>query len=131
MDHTETARHDAAVTASPVRYGSYFVVWIALVMLTGLTVTVAGLHLAALSVLTAVAVASVKAFLVLNHFMHMKHESWFFRLMLGVAILTLAVTVLLTFTDIWYRARTFRQAQDTLLLPLRALRRSRTSRSLS
>lgn len=81
----------------------YVLTWIALLVLTAVTVTVAGLHLGRLSVLTAVAIAGVKATVVLSYFMHLKYEKPLFRTMVYVVIGVLAVFIGLTFTDILFR----------------------------
>ena len=86
-----------------IQLGPYVMVWVALVMLTGLTVSVAGLHLGAVSVLAAVAVAGVKGTLVLFHFMHLKHEPPVFKLMLALAISILVIILAVTFTDVAFR----------------------------
>jgi cytochrome c oxidase subunit IV len=78
-------------------------VWLALLALTAITVTVAGLHLGAFSTLTAIVIASVKAGLVLWFFMHLKYEKRLLKLLLLVPIATLAVIIGLTFIDVWYR----------------------------
>ena len=44
-------------------YGKYVLVWLALIVLTGLTVTVAGIHFGALTVATALFIASLKSYL--------------------------------------------------------------------
>ncbi len=87
----------------PLPYGLYIMTWAALVVLTGLTVTAAGLHLGALSIYTAIAIAAVKGTLVLFIFMHIKYEPPVFRLMLSVALLTIAVIMALTFSDVAFR----------------------------
>ena len=78
-------------------------VWVALLMLTAITVTVAKLNLGALSTLTAIAIASIKAGLVLWFFMHLKYEKRLLKLLLLVPIVTLAVIIGLTFFDISFR----------------------------
>ncbi len=81
----------------------YVLTWIALLILTAVTVTVAGMHLGKFSVFTAVAIAAVKATIVLSFFMQLKYEKPVFRTMVYVAIGVLAVFIGLTFTDILYR----------------------------
>jgi len=81
----------------------FVAVWIALLALTAVTVTVAGMHLGRLSILTALAIASVKAGLVLWFFMHLKYEDRLFKVLLLVPIVTLAVIIGLTFFDVLYR----------------------------
>ena len=82
---------------------TFTIVWACLLALTALTITVAGLHLGTFSILAAIAIASVKAGLVLWFFMHLKYEARLFKILLLVPIVTLAVTLGLTFVDIWYR----------------------------
>ena len=78
-------------------------VWIALLMLTAITVSIAKMHLGAFSTFTAIAIASTKAGLVLWYFMHLKYEKRLLKLLLLVPILTLAVIIGMTFIDVWYR----------------------------
>jgi cytochrome c oxidase subunit 4 len=82
---------------------AYVLVWLALVVLTGVTVTVAGLNLGNLSVLGAILIAAAKSSLVVWFFMHIKYEDRVFKIMLGVAVLTLAIIMLLTFVDVSFR----------------------------
>jgi cytochrome c oxidase subunit 4 len=86
-----------------VGYGVFAAVWAALILLTVITVTVAGMHLGRFSTLTALAIASVKAGLVLWYFMHLKYEHKLFKVLLLVPIVTLTVIIGLTFFDIGYR----------------------------
>jgi cytochrome c oxidase subunit 4 len=82
---------------------TFIIVWIALLALTTVTVTVARMDLGALSTLTAIGIASVKAGLVLWFFMHLKYERPIFKVLLLVPVVTLAVIIGLTFVDVWYR----------------------------
>jgi len=86
-----------------VGYGVFVAVWAALIALTAITVTVAGMHLGKFSILAALAIASVKASLVLWYFMHLKYEHKLFKVLLLVPVMTLTVIIGLTFLDIWYR----------------------------
>jgi cytochrome c oxidase subunit 4 len=61
------------------------------------------MHLGALSVLTALTIASIKALLVLMFFMHLKYERPIFRAMFMVAVITLTVFIGLTFFDVAFR----------------------------
>ena len=87
----------------PVPYGIYLMVWCTLVVLTGVTVTAAGLHFGSMSILAAILIAAVKSTIVLFYFMHLKYEDPVFKLMLMVAIVTLTVIMVLTFVDISFR----------------------------
>ena len=86
-----------------VSYGTYIMVWLALLILTGLTVTVAGLNLKNYAIMAAIFIAGFKSTLVLNYFMHLKFEAPLFRNMVYVAIFTLVIIIGLTFTDISFR----------------------------
>ena len=86
-----------------VSYGTYIMVWLALLILTGLTVTVAGLNLKNYAIMAAIFIAGFKSTLVLNYFMHLKFETPLFRNMVYVAIFTLVIIIGLTFTDISFR----------------------------
>jgi len=86
-----------------ISYGTYIMVWLALLILTGLTVTVAGLNLKNFAIVAAIFIAGFKSMLVLNYFMHLKFESALFRNMLYITLFTLVVIIGLTFTDISFR----------------------------
>ena len=84
-------------------YGTYLLVWSALVVLTAVTVTVAGLHLARWGALAAILVATIKGSLVLLYFMHLRREAAIIKVSLLVALLTWTVTLALTFADVAFR----------------------------
>jgi len=84
-------------------YGTPILIWLGLVVLTGLTVSVSGINLKMFAVFTALLIASVKSFLVISYFMHLKYESVMFRVMVFVCLVTLAIFIGLTFFDILYR----------------------------
>ena len=87
-----------------VRAGTYTAVWLALLVLLAATIAVAKLRLLAhFSVLGSLAIATVKAGLVLAFFMHLKYEGRFLKVMLSVALLALTVLIGLTFVDVWLR----------------------------
>jgi cytochrome c oxidase subunit 4 len=86
-----------------VDYSLLIKVWIALVILTGITIWVAGMELGAMSTLTAIVIATVKAILVLMFFMHLKYEPPLFVITSIVTVLTLTVIILMTFSDVWFR----------------------------
>jgi len=86
-----------------VGYGLFISVWACLLVLTGITIWVAGLHLGNFSTFAAMLIATLKASLVLWFFMHLKYEPPVFKVMALATIATLTVIVLMTFTDIWFR----------------------------
>jgi len=82
---------------------TYIIVWLCLLALTTATVSVAKLHLIKYAIIAAIAIATLKAGLVVNYFMHLKEEHWVLKIMLFVALFALTLIVLLTFADTWYR----------------------------
>ncbi|HKW15381.1 MAG TPA: cytochrome C oxidase subunit IV family protein [Candidatus Krumholzibacteria bacterium] len=99
MSHDD--HHEAA--HEPVGYGTYFITWFALVFLTAITVTAAGLHLGATSVAVALVIATIKASIVLYLFMHLKYEDAAFRRLILVMLGFFGIMVGLTFTDVMFR----------------------------
>jgi len=85
----------------PIRVFVY--VWIALVILTGVTIAAAQRHLGEWGMVANIAIASAKASLVLWFFMHLKYEKRVFKLLFLIPIITISVIIGLTFFDIWYR----------------------------
>jgi cytochrome c oxidase subunit 4 len=86
-----------------VSYRAYLLVWASLVMLTGITIYVAGIDLGKFGVTTNILIASLKAGMVVQIFMHLRNESRFLKIMLLMALLSLTVVIILTFLDILYR----------------------------
>ena len=80
-------------------YGIYILVWLALLTLTALTVAVAGINFGGYSLATALVIASVKAYLVLTIFMHLRSESKTFKVFVLVALLFLSIAIVLLFSD--------------------------------
>ncbi len=82
-----------------VNYGTYVLVWLALVSFTGVTVAVAGIDLGSFTIAMALLIASVKSLLVMTIFMHLRFEDKVFRIFVFVAFLTLAIFIGLIFFD--------------------------------
>jgi cytochrome c oxidase subunit 4 len=82
---------------------TFVLVWIALLILTGVTIIAAHMHMGAWSMLANILIASIKASLVLWFFMHLKYEGRLFRWMIFIPIMTISIIIGLTFFDIWYR----------------------------
>jgi cytochrome c oxidase subunit 4 len=96
MENSE-APHAAA------SYSTYILVWLGLLVFTSLTVAVAGFHLGSISIFAVILIAACKSSLVLSFFMHLRYEKPLFRILVLVALATLAVFIALTFADISYR----------------------------
>ncbi len=78
-------------------------VWAALIVLLGLTIAVAKVHFTRFSVVLNLLIATGKASLVLVFFMHLRSESRFVKIMLGVTVIALTAIIILTFSDVWFR----------------------------
>lgn len=86
-----------------IGYGTLTTVWLLLIVLTALTVWVSRLDIGIGHVWGSLAIASVKAGLVIAFFMQMRYEGRLLRWLLFVALFTLAVFIGLTFFDVLYR----------------------------
>jgi cytochrome c oxidase subunit IV len=82
-----------------VGYGTYAFIWLGLLAFTGITVVAAGINLGAWTVFVALGIASIKGLMVMNVFMHLKFEDKIFKIFAGVAFITLAIFLVLTFAD--------------------------------
>ena len=86
-----------------VSYGTFTLIWLGLLVLTAITVGVAGIHLGAWNTIVAMGIASLKASLVLLYFMHLRYESKLFIGMVLLTIVTVTIIFILTFIDIPFR----------------------------
>jgi cytochrome c oxidase subunit 4 len=89
--------------AHVIPYKTFVIVWVALLILTGVTVWVAQYHLGPLNIWAALGIATTKSGLVVAFFMHMKYENRLFKLALFSALAILAIFIGLTFFDVLYR----------------------------
>ncbi|HUI93521.1 MAG TPA: cytochrome C oxidase subunit IV family protein [Chitinivibrionales bacterium] len=79
-------------------------VWAALIAFTALTVAVAGLNLQKIAVVVCLAIAAVKSTLVIFYFMQLWYERrLIIRLIVPIAMITLAIFIGLTFSDVFTR----------------------------
>jgi len=81
----------------------YFKVLGALLVLTVITVAAAQVDFGALNTLIALAIASVKAALVLAYFMHLKYDDKIYWVMFGTAIFGLIILYFFSELDIMTR----------------------------
>lgn len=84
-----------------VSYREHAGTWVGLILLTIMTVTVSvfGADLYALSVLTALTIATAKALVVGLYFMHLRYDPRIFRWMLALTVTLFVVFALLTLID--------------------------------
>ena len=80
-------------------YSTYIIVWLALMALTAITVAIAGMNIGRFTVATALIIASVKAYLVLSIFMHLRSETKVFAIFVIVALFFLGISFVLLFSD--------------------------------
>lgn len=86
-----------------ISYGKLIAVWLGLLFLTALTVWVSRLDIGIGHVWGSLAIASVKAGLVITFFMHMRYEGRLLRWLLFFALAVLAIFIGFTFFDVLYR----------------------------
>jgi cytochrome c oxidase subunit IV len=76
---------------------------ISLMVLLSVSVLAAWLDLKQWTIVIAMTVSCIKAYLVLTYFMHLKFEKLVFRLMVGMVFGLLVVIFVLLFFDYWFR----------------------------
>jgi cytochrome c oxidase subunit 4 len=82
----------------------YISVWFALLVLTAITVTTAELNIGRIGIIVVLIIASTKSIFVLLWFMHLQSEKrLLLKLLVPIAIGTLAIFIGLTYTDILTR----------------------------
>ena len=87
-----------------MKYRTYIRVWIGLIILTGTTVSVAGMPLGRWPVFIALAIAGTKSGLILNYFMHLKSERLLiFKVIIPLVMVVFLVFIILTFADVAFR----------------------------
>jgi len=84
-------------------YRELALILLGLLFLTFISVLITELHFGAFSVFVALAIASVKVYLVLLFFMHLKFESLLLKLMVGMVFMLFALVVIITFFDYLFR----------------------------
>ncbi|HAN79699.1 MAG TPA: cytochrome-c oxidase [Bacteroidales bacterium] len=86
-----------------VPYWSHAWVWVALLILTIVTVAIADIHLPMLTVVVALLVATVKASIVAIYFMHLKFDSKVLAIMFIVTMIIFIAFMSVTFLDYSFR----------------------------
>ena len=80
--------------------GTYALVWMLLLILTGVTTAVAYVDLGHFNVVAALSIAVGKMLLVALYFMHVRHSTQLTRLVVAGGLLWLAILITLTMADI-------------------------------
>jgi cytochrome c oxidase subunit 4 len=92
------------VTHNATHHLRYIGIWAALVVLTIVTVTTAGLGIGRIGIVIVLAIAATKSTLVLLWFMHLADEKrLLLKLLVPIAICVLAIFIGLTYTDVLTR----------------------------
>jgi cytochrome c oxidase subunit 4 len=81
----------------------YFVVFVALLLLLGLTVEVARHDFGAWNFVAAVSIAAVKAVLIILYFMHVRETTSLTKLVVCAGFLWLAIMFSFSLADYWTR----------------------------
>jgi cytochrome c oxidase subunit 4 len=84
-------------------YRSLGKVLVTLLILTFITIFVTEFDLQAWNVTIALVIACVKVFLVITYFMHLKYESFLFKLLVGMVFLLYFLVIVITFIDYLFR----------------------------
>ena len=85
-------------------YARYMWIWAALLVLTAITVTTAGLNVGRVGIIVVLAIAAGKSTLVLLYFMHLRWEKrLLLKILVPIAIAALAIFIGLTYTDVLNR----------------------------
>jgi cytochrome c oxidase subunit 4 len=86
-----------------VGYKTYFIILLALLLLTATSVAVTAIELGPLTVFTAMFLASVKTALVLIYFMHLKFDNILYKIMVGLVLVVFVAVLVVTFLDYNFR----------------------------
>ena len=87
-----------------VPYKVYFLVLIALLVLTFASIGIVSIELGKYTVAAALIFATIKSFLVLTYFMHLKYDKPYIKAMVGFVFAIFFVVIIITFLDYLYRA---------------------------
>lgn len=86
-----------------VSYRTYGLVLLLLLVLTGISVAVTQIELSKWTTAVALLLASVKSFVVLAIFMHLKFDQRIFKLMVAFIFLLFVAVIVVTFLDYAFR----------------------------
>jgi len=103
--HDKAAHHDE--TGHHSHRGLYFKIFAALMVLLVLTVGAAEINMGELNLIAALAIAVIKAVLILLFFMHFRDSDHLTWLVGGATVIWFMVMILLTFND--YQSRDWLQ----------------------
>lgn len=79
-------------------------IWLALMVLTGLTVAAAQVDFGLFNVVVAMLIATCKALLVVLFFMHLKYENRYMQAFVMITFIILAIFIGFSFFDVAWRS---------------------------
>jgi len=83
---------------------TYALIFVTLLVLTGVTTAVGYVDLGRMNVVVALAIAAVKGVLVVLFFMHLAYSRRLTQLTILAALAWLTLLIMLTLTDVWSRS---------------------------
>jgi cytochrome c oxidase subunit 4 len=86
-----------------IPYKTYFLILLALIAFTFASVEITSIELGEYTVAGALIFSTVKTFLVLTFFMHLKYDKLYIKLMVAFVFMVFVVTIIITFLDYLYR----------------------------
>jgi cytochrome c oxidase subunit 4 len=101
MEQPQNAEADNTAKEHIVSFRDNFSTWLALIVLTALTISISvfSANLVSLASFTALTIASTKALVVAYYFMHLKYDKKVYRRMIYLVIVIYAVFMILTIID--------------------------------
>ena len=86
-----------------VSYKTYTVILLVLIALTFISIGITNIELGTFTVTGALLLASIKSFLVLTYFMHLKYDKPYLKIMVGFVFAVFLVVIIITFFDYSFR----------------------------
>lgn len=88
---------------APASYRSILITYVALLLLAASSVALSVQHLGLANLWAPLGIAFVQATLVVIFFMHLRQESWLWKTLFLVVIMTLELFIGLTYVDVLFR----------------------------
>jgi cytochrome c oxidase subunit 4 len=104
-NHSEVTHQEHEHNEHLICYGAYTIIWASLLALTAVTVAVAGINLGTYTLFVAMLVATIKAMIVINVFMHIKYDSLLFKGIVAVCGIILIIIFTLLGVDVFTTVR--------------------------
>lgn len=86
-----------------IPYSSYLLVLAALLIFTFLSIGITNIELGGLTVTAALVIASLKSYLVLTRFMHLRYDKLYIKLMVGGVLILYVSIIVVNFFDYYNR----------------------------